>query len=154
MIVSVIGAKNRNLTKLLKLATNHYARVLLSYQILPYVHVKIIVKPNLDYDFLATCSYLGSGNKPREFEIELKHSNTEIMIESLAHEMVHLKQFAKGELKERTIKRKRITLWNNKPVYRSYWNQPWEKEAFNLQYLLKESFMGENDDAKILFRLV
>lgn len=154
MIVNVLGARNRKLTKLLKLAVHFYAKELLTYQVLPFIHIKILIYEKLYDDYLGTCSYIDDSYRPREFEIELKYSDTEIMLESLAHEMVHVRQFVKGQLKERYKKRKRITFWNNKPVYRTYWNQPWEKEAFNLQMLLKILFLEENDDAKFLSGLV
>lgn len=57
-------------------------------------------------------------------------------LSTLAHEMVHVKQFARGELSldMRTWK-------NRKDCDRiDYWDQPWEKEARRLQYKMVEDF--------------
>ena len=113
------------------------------YQILPYIHIKVVIKKELDDDYLGTCIYIDDELKPREFLIEIKYTDTETMLETLAHEMVHLKQFVKGQLKERYMNGKRLTFWCNKPMRRPYWNQPWEKEAFCMQVFLKESFLEE-----------
>lgn len=53
---------------------------------------------------------------------------------TLAHEMVHVKQLAKGKLK--TVKG--VRYWNGKVVSKrvKYLNQPWEIEAFSKQELL------------------
>jgi hypothetical protein len=47
--------------------------------------------------------------------------------------MVHVKQYAKGELKER-YKYGHKQLWKGKDHSDTdYWDQPWEKEAYKLQ---------------------
>ena len=53
---------------------------------------------------------------------------------TLAHEMVHVKQLAKGKLKSKNG----IRYWNGRAVSRKvkYLNQPWEIEAFSKQELL------------------
>ena len=80
-------------------------------------------------------------NKPREFQIELdasvKYSFMQI-VTWLAHEMVHLKQFVRGELFDYETgqvqwkKRKYSTV--------AYKDQPWEKEAYRLESELYELF--------------
>jgi hypothetical protein len=53
---------------------------------------------------------------------------------TLAHEMVHVKQLAKGILKSE----KGVNYWNGKRYSKrtKYLNQPWEIEAFSKQELL------------------
>ena len=74
-------------------------------------------------------------NKPREFMVELdasmKNSFKQILI-WLAHEMVHVKQFVRGELCDYENKRVK---WKSKqyPETINYNNQPWEKEAYRLE---------------------
>ena len=101
MQVNIYGAKNRSLTNFLRKSIYFFARKLLTYQILPYIHIKVVIKKELDDDYLGTCIYIDDELKPREFLIEIKYTDTEAMLETLAHEMVHLKQFVKGQLKER-----------------------------------------------------
>ena len=63
----------------------------------------------------------------RTFEIELdKTQSMRNLLETLAHEMVHVKQYARGELNPK------IDCWMGKtynPKKVSYWDLPWEIEA-------------------------
>ncbi len=64
----------------------------------------------------------------------LKPQSLERLGVTLAHEMVHVKQMAKGTLK--TVNG--VTYWNGKrySARTKYLNQPWEIEAFSKQELL------------------
>ena len=54
---------------------------------------------------------------------------------TIAHEMVHVKQFARGQLKD--IKgRTQVRYWMGKKVNKTYFNQPWELEAFSKERVL------------------
>lgn len=54
---------------------------------------------------------------------------------SVAHEMVHLKQFTKGELSQD------LRYWKGSKIKEeSYWELPYEKEAYRLQYTLVKEF--------------
>ena len=57
-------------------------------------------------------------------------------LSTLAHEMVHVKQFARGEMDLG------LTRWksNNYCDNIEYWDQPWEKEARKLQHKMVEEF--------------
>lgn len=58
-----------------------------------------------------------------------------MIIDTLAHEMIHVKQIATGKLREKNGK----TYWQGKIVNRkkvSYWNHPWEINAWKNQSLL------------------
>lgn len=61
-------------------------------------------------------------------------------LSTLAHEMVHVKQFAKGELDPN------MTRWksNRNVDHIDYWDQPWEKEARRLQNKLVLEFVDED----------
>ena len=51
---------------------------------------------------------------------------------TIAHEMVHIKQFAKGRLGNYIDEKskKMITTWLGKPMDLAYYNRPWEHEAW------------------------
>jgi hypothetical protein len=51
------------------------------------------------------------------------------MMETIAHEMVHVKQYSKGELVD--LSRSNSTRWQNNIIDKStnYWDLPWEIEA-------------------------
>ena len=66
----------------------------------------------------------------REFEIDIALLGNWVM--TLAHEMVHVKQFAKGELSIDMDRWKR----NRRVGKLKYTDQPWEREAFRMQHNL------------------
>ena len=74
-------------------------------------------------------------DKPREFMVELDasmgNSFKQILI-WLAHEMVHVKQFVKGELWDYEDTR---VVWKSKQYSNKqpYNEQPWEKEVYRLE---------------------
>ena len=84
---------------------------------------------------------------PKHFDIEI---NSEIrteqkLLECLAHEMVHVKQYAKGELdytKWTDKKRWMGKLFNIKR--HNYWFWPWEVEAYGKEIGLVSVFLEHN----------
>ena len=80
-------------------------------------------------------------DKPREYMIELdasmKHPFDQILI-WLAHEMVHLKQFVRGELFDYETGK---VQWKRRMYGRVHYDdQPWEKEAYRLEEKLYNQF--------------
>ena len=73
-----------------------------------------------------------SCNRPREFTVRVDSTQTlQDMLSTVAHEMVHVKQYARGELKDfsRTIK---MCKWKGKTIdldSLDYYDHPWEIEA-------------------------
>jgi hypothetical protein len=86
-------------------------------------------------------------NRPIEFELELnRDTNTKTMLHNLAHEIVHVKQFALGELDEQQ------TRWNGKRVDDekvAYWDLPWEIDAYGRERGLYARFIAKYDLHKI-----
>jgi len=68
------------------------------------------------------------------YVVLIKPKNLKDMGVTLAHEMIHVKQLAKGTLK--CVEG--VTYWNGKRYRKNhkYLNQPWEIEAFSKQELL------------------
>jgi len=80
-------------------------------------------------------------NRPREFMIEvdasMKYPFDQILI-WIAHEMVHLKQFVRGELCDYETGR---VQWKKRMYGRvHYEDQPWEREAYRLEEKLYNQF--------------
>ena len=79
---------------------------------------------------LALCDDGERPDRPRTFEIEA-HSKLRLrrLLETIAHEMVHVKQYARGELyeSERQSKHRWQGKWFDKDP--DYWDRPWEIEA-------------------------
>jgi hypothetical protein len=69
--------------------------------------------------------------RPREFDLEIATNDVRLrrLLETVAHEMVHVKQFARGELYEsaRTNKHRWKGKWQRSQ--KEYWDLPWEIEA-------------------------
>ena len=83
--------------------------------------------------------------RPRDFSIGLSSlQTTEEVLLVLAHEMIHVKQYVKGELKDYLTKPD--TYWFGKPYSRkktNYFDLPWEKEAYEKETKLYEDFLNE-----------
>lgn len=77
--------------------------------------------------------YCMMGENNREFEIEIdKNLRLYDFVSTLCHELTHLKQYARGEMKQLDDGR---TRWK-KVIYSentSYDDSPWEKEAFRVE---------------------
>lgn len=88
-----------------------------------------------DFGYDTSCGYClpaghASGTSPRDFEIEInKDLELRTMLETIAHEMVHVKQYARNELKQLDADTHR---WMGDTVSDDdveYWDLPWEVEA-------------------------
>ena len=152
MNVSVRNAKDIMLVYLLKLAADSFAKNLMSPQLTKNLSIKIIVRDTLSAGGFCDYEIDPTGN-PREFNIEILRTRKKInMFKVLAHEMVHVKQHAKGEAKDKIKKDKYITLWFGEKYDddTSYWDQPWEIEAYGLENSLVAKFLVEHDQFKNL----
>lgn len=128
-------------------ALNFYASKLMSKRLINNLCIMIEGESGLIDGYMnATCTWEYDWNRPRDFVINI---NTKLEIEeiltALAHEMVHVKQFARSELKERFYPEKR-TVWFEKPINTKkieYWDLPWEIEAHGRERGLYVRFVQE-----------
>ena len=65
------------------------------------------------------------------------------MLYTLAHEMVHVKQFVRGQYKSETKRGTTHHYWMGKRVIAKYLKRPWEIEAFGRESILVET-LGEH----------
>ena len=88
---------------------------------------------------LGFCDVSGRHYNPREFLIEMDtHLDKETYTKTLIHEMIHVLQFCKGELKLKSSKR----------YYKGecmedlgYWDQPHELSARRNEYILYQEYL-------------
>lgn len=80
----------------------------------------------------------------REFNIEIEKTlDEEDFITAVCHEMVHVKQFARGETQDVNMFTKK---WKGKEYLSAYstvdeyMNLPWEKEAYEMQEILLKRY--------------
>lgn len=104
------------------------------------LNATILVAFKYDYtktfNVYATCEHIEKNKVCIEVDAHL-HNN--IMLGIIAHEMVHAKQYLKGELSER----KGFQLWKGKKVAANlpYVKQPWELEAMRKQAVLNYQYL-------------
>ena len=146
MLTTIEGYRSHNKALYLELgcAAEFYADKLLGKRMAKNILVEIKLTKELKQKEQAYgyCHITDDNlNRPREFMIELdtsmKYSFDQILI-WLAHEMVHLKQFVRGELFDYETGR---VQWKTKSFGRvHYTDQPWEKEAYRLEGYLYNEF--------------
>lgn len=95
----------------------------------PHINIRFVTK--CDGEALGYCS----GDRDEvDIEIARTHFGRDLsyleMMKSLTHEMVHARQYFRGELKNVGTHR----IWKNKPAnHYSYTDSPWEREAYELE---------------------
>lgn len=63
------------------------------------------------------------------------------IFQTVAHEMIHVKQLAKGQLQYEMRRGKEVALWCGKKYdHLHYYDKPWEKEAFSKSEVLGRRF--------------
>jgi len=89
-----------------------------------------------------------SRDRPRNFTIRADSTQSlQSMLETIAHEMVHVKQYARGELKD-LARSPYLCKWKGKKFnFNSthYYDQPWEIEAHGMERGLFIRWFVESD---------
>lgn len=139
MQLSIVGCPEKKLFRpYVKRAALFYAQSLLTKKVLENIYLKIKFSNNISaYGYAEIKEYNVSG-KPREFEIEV-HSGIGAaeILKTLAHEMVHIKQYVYGETNDQ------LSRWKGTKVDSDnleYWVQPWEIEAHGMEVGLFSRF--------------
>lgn len=113
----------------IKSALDFYANVLMKKNL----HSNIAVRVCFNDEGENTTCWEDDNIRPREFTINISskmgYQHTFI---TLAHEMVHVKQYAMGELRD-AMRGPTPQRWLNAPIEShkiEYWDLPWEIEAY------------------------
>lgn len=93
---------------------------------------------------------ISSKGKLKLFEVLINpDQNKSELIKTLFHELVHVKQITKGELKFET---ERSSFWKGKLVhpnrFKIYKNIPWEKEAYDMEEKLYRKYLSIRKDIR------
>ena len=138
MLLSITGS-NKNNRKLVERAAWWYAEKLMGKRLMNSLEINIHLRRNLITKEGCEGTAIWEDDycdRPREFtiELDLSFSIRDVLI-TLAHEMVHVKQWAKDEMYEYTntmglvrFKGEKIHLEET-----DYWDYPWEIEAYGKQ---------------------
>ena len=114
---------------------------------------KLSIRINIKPDYVAGHGLYGlcdindweSRGRPRRYSISVDGSMlTRPLLTTVAHELVHVKQYATGDLTFNT--KTGDNYWHGKLVDEdmNYWLHPWEIEAFGWERNLVELFIDEN----------
>lgn len=129
---------NGKIPKIHLLAINHFAELLFTPARISQLELTIKYK-GLDVFGLVYIDNYNLKGKPDSFIIEINRClNIDDKLKTLAHEMVHVKQYSLGYLNES------MTRWRGKKVSQNitYENKPWEIEAELYGLNLYESFVA------------
>jgi len=138
MQLSIVGCPDKKLFRpYVKRAILFYAEELFSKKMSENVFLQVKFNAELDVYGYASVEDCNSSGKPREFLVEI---NSEIgapdILKTIAHEMVHVKQFLYGETNET------LTRWKGMKISSdtNYYCQPWEIEAHGMEVSLFSRF--------------
>ena len=147
MQIRITGKLDKEKKAMLREATNFYADLL---NLSPTLQRNISLEIQLVSDLLknshelGNCSWVDDYVRPREFVIQIStHSPTKrFLLMTLAHEMVHLKQFAKCEMVYFRRDFEKIKFLNKIYDCRkiSHWDSPWEIEAEEKEHTMYKTF--------------
>jgi hypothetical protein len=127
------------LTKIEKLATKFFADKLLTKQIKPYIMIRIKFTKKTNFAGEIEISDYNMSDLPRGFVFHIqKGIGQEETLRTIAHEMVHLKQYCKKELNEQMNTWCGVTV---NPDLIPYDQRPWEIEAHKIGDSLYDEFM-------------
>jgi hypothetical protein len=127
----------------------HYAASFYCKTLLPIKHRRVTIHMKFNEDMNSTeaeTTWLDSNFIPREFEIKFsrKIKNLKRIVQTCAHEMVHVKQFARGEMYD-YLHSNRIR-WKTQMFQMNdeqYWDYPWEIEAYGKELGLFVKFKNK-----------
>jgi hypothetical protein len=131
MNIDIYGKADHMCKAEIKFATAFFAKYLMGEKLAKNLDIEVRFE---DQGKLAEghCVPLDAERRPRSFEIGINPKLRRYkMLQCLAHEMVHVKQYAKGELSNELITAK----WQGKTFkltnsMEDYLNWPWEVEAY------------------------
>lgn len=151
MKISVRGKNTKLSRNEARYATDWMARLIMSNKLLNNISIQVEFAPEEGNKGSTEC--LDEDYRPRDFKImidpELSRRN---QLTTLAHELVHVKQFAMGEM--RYTKDFDLIKWYKQSIHSEkteYWDLPWEIEAFGREWGMYIRYVGHLDKERIKF---
>lgn len=157
MKVWVTGCDSDRKSSYIINSVKFYAGLLLEESVTSDLSIEVEIK--YDLDAAGHCLTEDAEDYPRAFTIELNPNmcDGESMYATLAHEMVHVKQYALGELynvlaltpDQLSFTNKHIWKgepWEPNPREDDYFDSPWEVEAFGRQVGLYYRWKNRNEE--------
>jgi len=114
--------------------------------------VKDLLKSECIY---GDCEWTDDNRRPKEFTVRLYAGlSRKRTLKTLAHELIHVKQFARRELYDHIMNADLVT-WKGQRVDSqqvSYEDHPWEKEAYEMEKPLLNRWAQATGNDKYLWR--
>ena len=141
MQLSIVGCPDKERFRpYVRRAIKFYAEELISSRMLENINLKVKFDRNIGDVFgYASVEARTDYGKARDFLIEINPKiGARHILKSLAHEMVHIKQYAYGDLNEY------LTRWKGTRIEEGtdYYDHPWEIEAYMKEQILLEQFVN------------
>ncbi len=137
MKIQTRGFKNKILIDYVRSASEFFIDHLITPKLSDRLDIKIVLKKISEADGLCI------KQDKYKYLIELnKNLNFENLLITLAHEIVHVKQYVTMELKVWNILGKDVDVWRGRRFRNlNYDDQPWEMEATDLEVYLFQDFV-------------
>ena len=149
-ITGMIGKRKEK--AILQEAAEFFANQLMDPRMVRNLTLDIEVYNNLDIE--GECVDEDGFRNPRWFTIGLKNQDINIMIKTLGHEMVHVKQHTKNELQTghavaargglKIYSKWMGEIWKPKAKEDAYFDAPWEIEAYGREVGLFAKWVNRN----------
>lgn len=131
MKIRILKCPDKDFRPYVRRAVVFYGEKLMGKRLLDNLNLTVKFNPKLTVWALASIEEYNASNKAREFLIEIHPwIGASEIFKTLAHEMVHIKQFANGETNETLSKWKGMSIDSDKI---EYYQHPWELEAYSLE---------------------
>jgi hypothetical protein len=140
----------RKTQKIVKDLTRFCADMLMSKRLVDGLLVRVEFIKDLDNEYDGDCEYVDEESRPKEFLIRVNDSlKLSKKLRTICHEMVHVKQYATGEMKYMS-RPARFTKFQGMlyPDELEYWDSPWEIEAFGREPGLYTRWIDQRGYAK------
>ena len=132
---------NGRLNKNLREAIEFFASNLFTPQMKRHIEIRVRQRDLGVWHGFASIEEYNMLNQPRSFVIELHKKDTEVeKLKTLAHELVHVRQYVRNELNDE------MNTWKGRKIDSDsipYDDQPWEVEANELGRLLYEQYTNK-----------
>jgi hypothetical protein len=144
MLLRTAGKPKKVPIKLCKEATRWFGKRLLGERLYNSIEVTIeFNEEELGSNIYGYCDWNDTNDRARDFTITVDPNlGKRNMLLVLAHEMVHVKQYAKGEMKD-YVRLNRVKwkgeIFDDDEV--DYWDTPWEIEAHGREKGLYYKFL-------------
>ena len=152
--IRISGPMSIDMKHMFQRAIEYYSNELMNPQLVHNIRIHMKYGRMLEKGTVGECEIVGESLTPRKFKIGINPSkDREDVFKTLAHEMVHVKQYACKELKYQIRSLDKMK-WKGKYINEdkiNYERLPWEKEAFRKEDILFVNFVLSDPDVYEFF---